>query len=214
MKMVPSMVMNKLISGKVYAWRDWAISTVVTAGCVLFMMTGSIKSKRSKSGDDSIYGLLLLCAYLGFDALTPSLQERIFQKEKASRYVAMFYTNVSSAVTSGVYLFSTGLFPEVMAFVQEYPSVLFDATLLSASATAGQFAIYTTIANFGSLVLAAVMNVRMLVQVVLSMVMYKHRISEGQVGGLVFVFGALFYKVRCDFLKKKVEPKKETKKTK
>lgn len=212
MKMVPVMVMNKVVSGKTYQWRDWAISLVVTGGCALFMMAGSIASKRSKGKDDSIYGLLLLCVYLAFDALTPTLQERVFQKEKAPRGTAMFYTNLSSALTSVVYLTSTGLIPEVMDFVAKYPSVVFDATLLSLSATCGQFAIYSTIANFGSLILAAIMNVRMLVQVILSTVMYGHVMTPGQLGGLVLVFGALFTKVRMDFLKKATVDK--TKKTK
>merc|ERR1712098_265654 len=124
--------------------------------------------------------------------------EKIFKKEKASRPVAMFFTNLSSACVSIGYLVGTGVYEEVLPFVQKHPALLFDATLLSFSATGGQFAIYSTIANFGSLVLAAIMNVRMLVQVILSMVIYQHRPSQGQVAGLIMVFGTLFLKVRLD----------------
>ena len=45
-------------------------------------------------------------------------------------------------------------------FCFRYPRFLFDATLLSFSATAGQFCIYTTIREFGAVVFAACMNVR------------------------------------------------------
>lgn len=209
MKMVPVMVMNRVF-GKTYPLRDWLISIVVTGGCVVFMMTGSIKSKRSKGNvDDSLYGLGLLAVYLAFDALTPTLQEKIFKKEKASRPVAMFYTNLSSALVSVAYLSSMGIFAEVVPFLTKHPKLMVDATALSLAATGGQFAIYSTIAHFGSLILAAIMNVRMLTQVIVSMVMYQHTPSQGQVVGLVMVFGALFTKVRLDSAKKVDEKKKK-----
>ena len=123
MKMVPVMVMSKILSGKSYAWVEWLVSSTVTAGCVLFLMTGSISSKRAKSGQsDSLYGLLLLVGYLACDAFTPVLQEKIFgngadgKPAKASRYVAMFWTNACSGLMSTVYLFSTGTLQEASGF--------------------------------------------------------------------------------------------------
>merc|ERR1712139_429014 len=71
-----------------------------------------------------------------------------------------------------------------------------DSVVLSLSATAGQFCIYTTIKEFGAVVFAACMNVRQVTNITISLVYYGHMISLGQFVGLVMVFGFLFYKVK------------------
>ena len=218
MKMVPTMVMSKLIgmyygTPKTYKWVEWLISSAVTSGCLIFLLTGNISSKRSKKGgEDSLFGLLLMVGYLGFDAFTPVMQERLFQTKKygkASRNAAMFYTNASSAIMSTVYLASTGTLERSIGFVQRNPPFLFDATLLSMSTTVSQFAIYATVGNFGALILAAIMNVRQLIQVILSMVMYQHTPTAGQVAGLAMVFSALFWQGHLKSQSAKAKDKKK-----
>jgi adenosine 3'-phospho 5'-phosphosulfate transporter B2 len=202
MKMVPTMIMGFLLYGKRFPLRDWLISMGVTGGCVLFLLMGSIASKKSKAADDSMYGLGLLVAYLAFDAFTPTVQAQILQGQKASRYRTMFWTNLASAIMSTVYLTANGVLPEALAFVARHPSLLQNALVLSAAATTGQLFIYATLAEYSALVLAAIMNVRQLVQVCVSMVAYSHQPTPGQVGGLSVVFGALFLKAFLDSTKK------------
>merc|ERR1719272_36401 len=190
MKMVPTMIMGFLLYGKKFPLRDWLISSCVTAGCVLFLMMGSIASKKSKKGaDDSMYGLGLLACYLVFDAFTPTVQAQILQGQKASRYRTMFWTNLASAIMSSVYLLSNGVLPVALAFTARHPSLLWNAFFLSSAATTGQLFIYATLAEYSALVLAAIMNVRQMVQVIVSMVAYQHQPTPGQVGGLCIVFG-------------------------
>merc|ERR1712054_509336 len=102
----------------------------------------------------SLYGLVLILAYLAFDAFTPVLQEKLWAGQKASKNAGMFYTNLSSALMSIVYLGYTGTLHRAIDFSTRHPQLLFDATFLSLSATANQFAIYATISNFGALMLA------------------------------------------------------------
>lgn len=214
MKMVPTMVMGKIVSGKSYKISEWIISTVVTAGCVIFLLMGDITSKKAKKGgNDSLYGLALMGAYLFFDAFAPTVQEAILGQKKnpTSRYRAMFFTNLSSALMSIVYLSSTGIIHEALAFVTRHPRTLTDAVTLSGAASAGQFAIYATVAEYGALTLAAIMNVRQLVQVIVSMVAYKHQPTAGQVLGLTMVFGALITKSALASAKK-TAPQEDKKK--
>lgn len=215
MKMVPTMLMGKLVSGKKYDWTNWFVSVMVTGGCVMFLLMGDITSKKAKKGgNDSMYGLALMGAYLFFDSFAPTVQEKILggKKNTASRYRAMFFTNLSSALMSILYLKSSGILDTALAFVARHPRTLTDAVTLSGAASAGQFAIYATVAEYGALTLAAVMNVRQLVQVIVSMVAYKHVPTAGQVGGLSMVFGALIYKSYVASMKAKTAPKdKKTK---
>merc|ERR1712060_180154 len=77
--------------------------------------------------------------------------------------------------------------------------LLGDASVLSVSAVAGQFFIYSQVKEFGALVFAATMNVRQVVSIVVSYIEYHHSVTPLQVLGLVLVFAALFYKSAVGF---------------
>merc|ERR1712185_639779 len=69
-----------------------------------------------------------------------------------------------------------------------------DAGLLSASATASQYFIYSMVKEYGALVFAATMNVRQVLSILVSYKTYHHAITPPQVAGLMVIFGALFFK--------------------
>ena len=46
-------------------------------------MTGSIKSKHA-SADSSIFGILLMLGYLGFDGFTSTFQDKLFKASKGA----------------------------------------------------------------------------------------------------------------------------------
>merc|ERR1712136_394365 len=99
-----------------------------------------------------------------------------------------------SCVVSSVTVLLSGSFGAALSFVGHHPAFLFDASLLSASAVAGQWFIYSQVKEFGALVFAATMNVRQVASILLSYVTYGHSITALQVLGLVAVFSALFFK--------------------
>merc|ERR1719460_3083251 len=80
------------------------------------------------------------------------------------------------------------------AFIAEYPALLMNAGVLSATSVSSQWFIYSQIKEFGALVFAATMNVRQVVSIVVSCVRYGNPIAWLQIVGLLFVFAALFYK--------------------
>merc|ERR1719356_1683244 len=84
---------------------------------------------------------------------------------------------------------------------------LHDGMMLSASAVAGQWFIYSQVKEFGALVFAATMNVRQVVSILISYAKYGHSITALQIVGLVVIFGALFYKSFSGLLKSKDEQK-------
>lgn len=67
-----------------YAWRlpagpkDYLNAALITLGCTLFLMTGSVKSKHASS-DSSMFGLMLMLGYLGFDGFTSTFQDKLFK---------------------------------------------------------------------------------------------------------------------------------------
>jgi len=192
-KMMPVMIWGIVISGKQYGMKEWLVAAAVTAGVTEFLMTGQISAKNSEQGD-SVYGLLLLLGFLGFDGFTSTFQEKLFKEHSTTKYNQMLYINSFSAVTSFVSLLVFGGLTEAINFCIAHPRVMLDASMLSAGAVGGQFFIYSMVKEFGALAFAATMNVRQVVSIILSYILYTKPINLLQILGLVMVFGALFYK--------------------
>merc|ERR1719235_592002 len=119
----------------------------------------------------------------------------------------MLYINGSSAAMTILWLLPSGQLLRSVGFCFRWPRFFVDSVVLSLSATAGQFCIYTTIKEFGAVVFAACMNVRQVTNIMTSLIYYGHMISLGQFIGLVLVFGFLFYKVKLS--KQKEDEKKK-----
>jgi adenosine 3'-phospho 5'-phosphosulfate transporter B2 len=192
-KMMPVMVWGILISQKSYSLTDWLVAAAVTAGVTEFLMTGNISAPHSQDGD-SLYGLALLVGFLLFDGFTSTFQEKLFKEHQTSKYNQMLYINLGSAFTSIVSLLVTGGFAEAFAFCSAHPAFVLDASFLSGAAVGGQFFIYSMVKEFGALAFAATMNVRQVASIIVSYSVYSKPITFLQIGGLVLVFGALFYK--------------------
>merc|ERR1719265_832408 len=171
---------------------DWLIAAAVTGGVTEFLMTGPISSKHATG--TSVFGLGLLALFLLLDGFTSTYQEVLFKEYKTSKYNQMIYVNLGSCVVSSVTVLLSGSFGTAFAFIGRHPLFLTDAMMLSASAVAGQWFIYSQVKEFGALVFAATMNVRQVVSILLSYVTYGHSITALQVLGLALVFGALFFK--------------------
>jgi len=197
-KMMPVMLMGIAVSGKSYKLRDWMVALAVTVGIADFLLTGSIaaphRSKGSGEAAISSYGLFLLLAFLALDSFTTTFQERLFKVHKMSKYNQMFYIASFSSLTSLGSCILSGSFIPSLAFGVAHPRFASDACSLSAASVASQYFIYSMVGEFGALSLAAMMNVRQVLSMILSVLWYSHPVTAVQVCGLVVVFGALIYK--------------------
>merc|ERR1719512_249330 len=99
------------------------------------------------------------------------------------------YVNAGSAVVSGGTLLLSGAAPKAIGFCFAHPSFVVHAMSLSAAAVAGQFFIYSQVKEFGALVLAATMNLRQVISIMVSYATYHSSITLPQVVSLLVVFG-------------------------
>mmetsp|Transcript_81727 Transcript_81727/g.144767 ORF Transcript_81727/g.144767 Transcript_81727/m.144767 type:complete len:329 (-) Transcript_81727:245-1231(-) len=196
-KMMPVMIWGIAISGKRYTLTDWMVAAFVTGGVTMFLLTGQIDSPQGSGS--SLWGLLLLCAFLALDGLTSTTQEKLFKEHRTSKYNQILYVNLCSAVTSFVALILPGNLMPALAFCAEHPAFIRDASILSASATSSQWFIYSQVKEFGALVFAATMNVRQVVSIIVSYIRYDHAITAMQTLSLMMVFSALFFKSYAAF---------------
>merc|ERR1712019_211820 len=150
-------------------------------------------SSHSDQGSSS-YGLALLGGFLALDGFTSTFQEKLFKEHTTSKYNQMLYINLGSCVISSFTLVASGRLSNAVGFTMAHPQFLHDGMMLSASAVAGQWFIYSQVKGFGALVFAATMNVRQVVSILISYAKYGHSITMLQIVGLCIIFGALFYK--------------------
>merc|ERR1712060_130754 len=87
----------------------------------------------------------------------------------------------------------------VFQFCLRHPQVIADSTAISVASVTGQFFIVSMVKEFGALVLAATMNVRQLVSILVSYQLYNHSLTRGQGFGLIVVFAALLGKSGLGF---------------
>lgn len=200
-KMMPVMCWGMLISGKRYGLTDWLVAFGVTGGVTMFLLTGHIS--ESKHHNASFWGLLLLVLFLLFDGFTSTFQEKLFKEHKTSRYNQMCYVNTGSAVIAFVTLCASRTLTKSFHFAGEHPVLFADAFYLSIAAVAGQFFIYGQVEEFGALVFAATMNVRQVISILVSYVIYKHSITGLQILAFIIVFAALFYSSAQGFFQSK-----------
>jgi len=191
-KMLPVMIWGMAISSKSYSMTDWLIAAGVTGGVTSFLLTGSISAPHDSG--NSIYGILLLVAFLACDGFTSTFQEKLFKEHTTSKYNQMLYVNLFSTLVSVTTLLSTGAMATAIAFCGAHPELLKDATELSIAAVGGQWFIYSQVKEFGALIFAATMNLRQVVSILISYAEYGHPINLLQIASLSVVFGALFYK--------------------
>jgi len=198
-KMMPVMLVGTFISAKKYSVKDYGIAISITAGCVIFMLTGEISSKVGAG--NTPYGLILMAAYMFFDSFTSTFQEKMFKGYTMSTYDQMIYVNGFSAILSICVLLVNGGLSSAIAFSTAHPQLLFDSTLLSVCATLGQMVIYYMIKEFGALIFSTVMVTRQVVSIILSCVIYLHPLTTTQWLSAALVFGTLYYKANEDRLK-------------
>lgn len=195
-KMLPVMLILNLRSGRRYSCDDFGIVAVVLAGCAVMISSGNVVANCSASAQsDTPVGFILLVTYLLFDAITSTYQERLFTKYNMSVVNQMLYMNVTSASISIVGLTMSGGLRESLQFVKDYPAIISDITMLSATAVAAQFSISLTIRMFGALLYAGIMTTRQFCSVLASDLIFKHGLTFMQWSGALMVFSALFYKL-------------------
>lgn len=198
-KMVPVMMWGILISKKRYVMIDWVTSILVTAFVAEFLLTGRVTSDHNQG--TSTYGLLMLVGFVALDGFTSTFQEKLFRDHMTSKYNQMLYVNLVSAVITLISLIISGFTSETISFCARHPALIADASLLSATAVAAQWFIYSQVQEYGALVFAATMNIRQIASILASYLAYGHRITAWQVLGLVVIGVAILLRSALGLLK-------------
>lgn len=216
-KLLPVMMMSRLVSGKRYRPLEYFIAVVISAGMCLFLLFSydefhhhhnSIRSiNNGKTGSSVISyslfdGLIILSLYLTFDSFTSNWQERVSRDYNVSSLQMMAFVNLFSIVFTLTSLAQQrSLIPSLELTLSSWPLAR-DCLILSLCSATGQLFIFYTISTFGAFTFTFMMTLRQTFAIILSCVIYGHSLSGGAILGVSIVFSGLFGQIYLKFRSK------------
>ncbi|XP_072266125.1 adenosine 3'-phospho 5'-phosphosulfate transporter 1 isoform X2 [Pyxicephalus adspersus] len=191
-KVIPVMLMGKLVSHKSYEYWEYFTAVLISVGVSMFLLSNGEGSRPS--GVTTFSGVVILTGYIVFDSFTSNWQDSLF-KYKMSSVQMMFGVNLFSCLFTVFSLGEQGALQDAVSFMTRHPDFAFHAALLSVCSAFGQLFIFYTINKFGAAVFTIIMTLRQALAILLSCLLYGHPVTAIGSVGVAVVFLALFLRV-------------------
>lgn len=187
-KIIPVMLVGRLLHRKSYPWSEYAEAAFITLGVAIFSLNEKTPKAGHEGGSDSILGYLLLALYLTCDSFTSQWQDKVFKKFHVSQFQMMLGINLCSIVFTGASLLQTGQGGTSWAFMLRHPDAAQHVFLLSLSSATGQLFIFYTIKQFGAIIFTIMMTIRQMLSMVLSCLIFAHPMAWPSLVGAMICF--------------------------
>ncbi|XP_071432475.1 adenosine 3'-phospho 5'-phosphosulfate transporter 1 isoform X1 [Pithys albifrons albifrons] len=191
-KVIPVMMMGKLVSRKSYEYWEYLTAALISVGVSMFLLSSA--PHRHVSTVTTFSGIVLLAGYIIFDSFTSNWQDALFTY-KMSPVQMMFGVNVFSCLFTVGSLLEQGALLESVGFMARHSEFTAHAVLLSVCSACGQLFIFYTINQFGAAVFTIIMTLRQAFAILLSCLIYGHTVTVVGGLGIAVVFMALFLRV-------------------
>lgn len=211
-KIIPVMIMGKLLKGTKYPLSQYMEAVAITAGVAIFSMA-SKKHKAEQSDDTAMIGLVFLLLYVCFDSFTSQWQDRVYSKygrQNVDQYQMMLGVNCSAIIITTLGLIVTGDFPIVYEFLVANPKALTYNVITAITSASGQLCIFYTIKEFGPIAFTIIMTTRQMLSICISAIVFDHPISGTALTGAAVVFAVLFMQIRSKYQARKLRTKRVT----
>ncbi|UYV82994.1 SARDH [Cordylochernes scorpioides] len=202
-KIIPVMLMGKLISKKSYPYHEYLTAILISAGMTMFLLANGDHKHRETVTTFS--GVVILAGYMVFDSFTSNWQSEIFRQHQVTSIQMMCSVNFFSCILTGASLIQQGQMGASLSFMARFPGFKQDCFLLSLCSAAGQLFIFHTIATFGPVVFVIIMTIRQAIAIILSCIFYGHHIGLLGVLGITIVFAAIFLRIYVNQRRKKLQ---------
>ncbi|TAQ89113.1 hypothetical protein B7494_g2579 [Chlorociboria aeruginascens] len=208
-KMVPVLIIGHLWYNKRYKVRQWIGAFLVILG-IWGYLTSLPRSEEIKVTTNWI-GVLCLLAYLLFDGLTSTMQEKLFGQAKNQDAAPslmgitggivdqMIWVNLFSSIIALSMLFlspSSTTIPSIQLALTS-PTLQLHILVLSLTATTGLLVLFHVIAAYGALVAGLIMTIRQFVSIVCNAAWFGNLTSIPQIGwaGIGFMAAGIWIKM-------------------
>ncbi len=216
MKIIPVMLMGKLLKGSTYPWIQYGEAALITLGVIIFSQSSNNSSKghghlrylsettstSTTDGSNSIvgdshdvvnpFGFLLLFGYIFFDCFTSQWQSKVYTEYgKIDSYHMMFGVNFWSIIFTSFYLLTSGELWLVLEFLESNERAAYYSILTGIMSAMGQLFIFYTIKRFGPVALTIIMTTRQMFSMIISSIMFGHTMGSIAIAGECLVFGTV-----------------------
>ncbi|KAJ7459697.1 UAA transporter [Mycena latifolia] len=220
-KLVPVMLMNIVLYRRRFAPHKYLVVLMVTAGITIFMGLGPAKPSTAKAASPpnaNLIGIAYLLINLALDGAVNSTQDEIFARHRVTGQQMMLWINVFSTLLTMVLAVLPVHIPvilpsrsgtelaEALAFIRAHPTIKIPLLQFAFTGALGQLFIFETLQHFGSLTLVTITLTRKVFTMLLSVVVYNHKLSPGQWLGAGVVFAGI--SVEAFVKRKDVHPKR------
>lgn len=224
-KPVPVMLVGILFFKRKYPWYKYVSVLLLCGGISLFSFSKSGKNKDI-SFWTQIFGIFLVGINVFLDGYTNNEQDSLFEKYKITSLQMMKNINLWQIIYLLIYLFvgyliwnnESELYNAYTLFTN-CSELRYDILLFCICASVGQLFIFAVMREFGSLMWVTLSITRKLFTIIVSIIMFNHKISFNQWIGVACVFGGMSLEVIMSYLskqdtssKKEKDDKKQVKK--
>jgi solute carrier family 35 (UDP-galactose transporter), member B1 len=200
-KPVPVMAVGFFFYGRKYGWHKYMSVLLLCIGIYMFTNGKSSSAKHESNTDDVsrlLFGIFLVLLNLSLDGYTNNEQDRIFTKYASSPNHMMKGVNLMQCIYQFVYLvvgwfMYAGESELVLSVTAMQGSLRLCGDILAfcVCASVGQVLIFNVMQEFGSLTWITISVTRKLFTIVLSVVIFQHKVNTFQWMGVALVFVGL-----------------------
>mmetsp|Transcript_32283 Transcript_32283/g.101422 ORF Transcript_32283/g.101422 Transcript_32283/m.101422 type:complete len:386 (-) Transcript_32283:251-1408(-) len=193
-KVIPVMLMGKLLNKKSYKWIEYVEAIMISFGVSLFSF-----SEKSAPGDDKtteLLGYAMIALYIGADSFTSQWQTKVYKAHPGvDQFQMMFGVNTWSILFTLAALLASGELWTTIAFLKLNPAALMDNVTIAITSATGQLFIFYTIKRFGPVAFTIIMTTRQIFSMVISNFAFGHSLGISGWAAASIVFATLFYRV-------------------
>jgi UDP-galactose transporter B1 len=209
-KLIPTMVMGRLIERRQYSTQQWMAAICISSGIALFnysrMSHNQSQQPSSSSEEDKHYwkGMVLLCISLSMDGFLGACQGMLKRPgigpiEKRQRpptaVETMLFINVYALFLLFPLAVVTDQWNEGIRLLKESEQLRVNIAILTGVVSVGQIFIFLCIAWYSSLVTTTITTTRKFFTILLSVLHFGHSFTVGQWTSVCMVFGGLYLSI-------------------
>mmetsp|Transcript_12170 Transcript_12170/g.28902 ORF Transcript_12170/g.28902 Transcript_12170/m.28902 type:complete len:363 (-) Transcript_12170:75-1163(-) len=213
-KLIPTMVMGRLIEGRRYAVQQWMAAFSISAGIALFNYSrmgahdGDDASSSNTNDDHYWKGMALLCLSLGMDGFLGACQGMLKrpggtrQQRPPTAVETMMFINVYSLLLLVPLATVSGQMADGIRLLMDSEQLRFNIAILNGVVAIGQIFIFLCIAWYSSLVTTTITTTRKFFTILFSVIHFGHSFTMGQWVSIVTVFAGLYLSIASSGRKK------------
>ena len=190
-KVIPVMLMGKLVSGRTYPIHEYVTALILSAGVSLFLLSSNEPGQRQTT-ETTISGIIILIGYMSFDSFTSNWQSSLFNTYKMKPLQMMLGVNFFSSTFTMTSMLFRGTLATNISFFFAHSDFIYHSVILSICSAVGQLFIFYTIEQFGPLIFTLIMTTRQAISILISCIVYGHTLDLQAIVGVGVVFIALF----------------------